>query len=512
MRSVSLMEWNGKPPLQWDWENLIMFNGIPSENPKKLRETEIDITGEQGTNSGSFNSSGNGSGGGSGASGSDFDLACLSKSSKSASISSSPIGEVKTSKLTSEASGAIPEDYFDFKDDFMRSKMISTPAVEASVGSAEPLLSLKLGKRSYFEDVCVGSNPKNSSSSVTPTPAVTPVKRSKGSSQNSQAPRCQVEGCDLDLSSAKDYHRKHRVCQSHSRCPKVIVNGLERRFCQQCSRFHSLSEFDEKKRSCRRRLSDHNARRRKPQSESVHLNPARLSPTLYDGRHEMNIVWNRPLISYRPNADVALEGSPSSKFTIVKEYLRKPENVGGIEGQLQFANNDVTTSMPMNQHDSSSLFPSKVKAEVLNQGIEEPIVSSTVENTPYLHRALSLLSSNSWSSCEPKSASLEQSVHTNHAGMPQPVPHIMSQGLPLSSAGYWRTEQQQTETQVQNCLSELHVDDSLDKELDRLGFSYQGLVMAFMKLAMISSDYGSCGYFKCLELLVIFASATSCNA
>lgn len=31
------------------------------------------------------------------------------------------------------------------------------------------------------------------------------------------------------------------------------------------SRFHSLGEFDDGKRSCRKRLADHNRRRRKPQ-------------------------------------------------------------------------------------------------------------------------------------------------------------------------------------------------------------------------------------------------------
>ena len=35
------------------------------------------------------------------------------------------------------------------------------------------------------------------------------------------------------------------------------------------SRFHLLSEFDEGKRSCRRRLAGHNRRRRKTQPEEV---------------------------------------------------------------------------------------------------------------------------------------------------------------------------------------------------------------------------------------------------
>lgn len=49
-------------------------------------------------------------------------------------------------------------------------------------------------------------------------------------------PRCQVDGCDAVLLNAKDYHRRHKVCESHSKAPKVLVLGLEQRFCQQCSR------------------------------------------------------------------------------------------------------------------------------------------------------------------------------------------------------------------------------------------------------------------------------------
>ncbi|KAI3733042.1 hypothetical protein L1987_64257 [Smallanthus sonchifolius] len=79
----------------------------------------------------------------------------------------------------------------------------------------------------------------------------------------------QVEGCNLDLSDAKTYYSRHKVCGAHSKTPKVIVNGLEQRFCQQCSRFHQLPEFDKGKRSCRRRLAGHNERRRKPTSGTL---------------------------------------------------------------------------------------------------------------------------------------------------------------------------------------------------------------------------------------------------
>lgn len=61
------------------------------------------------------------------------------------------------------------------------------------------------------------------------------------------------------------------MCEVHSKTPVVVVGGQEQRFCQQCSRFHLLAEFDDVKRSCRKRLDGHNKRRRKPQPEYINL-------------------------------------------------------------------------------------------------------------------------------------------------------------------------------------------------------------------------------------------------
>ncbi|CAN6691038.1 unnamed protein product [Malus baccata var. baccata] len=80
-------------------------------------------------------------------------------------------------------------------------------------------------------------------------------------------PSCQAERCGADLVDAKRYHRRHKVCEFHSKAAVVIVSGTRQRFCQQCSRFHELIEFDEAKRSCRRRLAGHNERRRKSSGE-----------------------------------------------------------------------------------------------------------------------------------------------------------------------------------------------------------------------------------------------------
>ncbi|ESQ34695.1 hypothetical protein EUTSA_v10006656mg [Eutrema salsugineum] len=97
------------------------------------------------------------------------------------------------------------------------------------------------------------------------TQATRPSKKVRSGSPGSGGnyPVCQVDNCTQDLSHAKDYHRRHKVCELHSKATKALVGKQMQRFCQQCSRFHLLSEFDEGKRSCRRRLAGHNRRRRK---------------------------------------------------------------------------------------------------------------------------------------------------------------------------------------------------------------------------------------------------------
>ncbi|XP_027343978.1 squamosa promoter-binding protein 1-like [Abrus precatorius] len=93
-------------------------------------------------------------------------------------------------------------------------------------------------------------------------------RRGSSGSGGVSSPSCQAEECGADLTAAKRYHRRHKVCELHSKAPVVMVAGLRQRFCQQCSRFHELVEFDEAKRSCRRRLARHNERRRKSNAET----------------------------------------------------------------------------------------------------------------------------------------------------------------------------------------------------------------------------------------------------
>uniref|UniRef100_A0A5B7AUV9 Putative squamosa promoter-binding-like protein 7 n=1 Tax=Davidia involucrata TaxID=16924 RepID=A0A5B7AUV9_DAVIN len=79
---------------------------------------------------------------------------------------------------------------------------------------------------------------------------------------------CQVPGCEADIRELKGYHRRHRVCLRCANASAVVLDGQSKRYCQQCGKFHILSDFDEGKRSCRRKLERHNNRRRRKPIES----------------------------------------------------------------------------------------------------------------------------------------------------------------------------------------------------------------------------------------------------
>ncbi|XP_042054932.1 squamosa promoter-binding-like protein 7 [Salvia splendens] len=79
---------------------------------------------------------------------------------------------------------------------------------------------------------------------------------------------CQVPGCEADISELKGYHKRHRVCLQCAHAAVVVLDGESKRYCQQCGKFHLLSNFDEGKRSCRRKLEKHNDRRRRKSNES----------------------------------------------------------------------------------------------------------------------------------------------------------------------------------------------------------------------------------------------------
>ncbi|KAJ1388552.1 SBP domain [Sesbania bispinosa] len=136
------------------------------------------------------------------------------------------------------------------------STVMAAPYVVDSNGR-DSLIDLKLGRFADHGDAIDPTFPKGAPI-LSSSESATPPKRVRASGVHSQTAYCQVYGCNKDLSTCKDYHKRHKVCEVHSKTPTVIVNGIEQRF-------HLLAEFDDGKRSCRRRLAGHNERRRKPQ-------------------------------------------------------------------------------------------------------------------------------------------------------------------------------------------------------------------------------------------------------
>ncbi|KNA06136.1 hypothetical protein SOVF_183860 [Spinacia oleracea] len=430
MSAISMMELNAKSPFLWDWENLVMFNTKATETPKKLQLVESEIEGIEGFEVGSFYSSGGRSDGGTGS-----DLGYAS-SSKSASVDSSTDREIKGNQFSQQDLRS--------KRDLVNN---SGTTIESSVASGESLIALELGKRTYFEDVSGVSNARNNNTARTSCiPPDSVAKKSKSSSLGTESPRCQVEGCNLDLSSAKDYHRKHRVCESHSKCPKVVINGLERRFCQQCSRFHGMSEFDQKKRSCRRRLSDHNARRRKPKPEVIQFNSMRLTSSLYEGRNQLNFAFDQvPMLQSRH--DTWNSGSESKVVTLAKPGFFTTIKSGGTDTTDELLhsthNNGLQT---LETKISPHLFPSK--GDVFHRGVavSVPPVSNNL-GAAQDFRALSLLSTSSWgSSCNPEPSALNHHpMHTNHtASLGSPSMPLPLGGPSISSSEFWQAADQPT--------------------------------------------------------------------
>lgn len=121
---------------------------------------------------------------------------------------------------------------FSAEDD--STSMLSSSAMDSHSRDSS-FIDLKLGR---LPDHSVAPNSKfsNGISVLSSSESSTPTKRVRTSGVNTQIAFCQVYGCNKDLTSSKDYHKRHKVCEVHSKTAKVIVNGIEQRFCQQCSR------------------------------------------------------------------------------------------------------------------------------------------------------------------------------------------------------------------------------------------------------------------------------------
>nr|QTM66375.1 squamosa promoter-binding-like protein SPL5 [Osmanthus fragrans] len=127
--------------------------------------------------------------------------------------------------------------------------------------------------------------------------------------------RCQVPECEADISELKGYHKRHRICLRCANASTVVLDGESKRYCQQCGKFHTLSDFDEGKRSCRRKLEHHNRRRRRrPNGSKGSIEKESQQVVLID--------------------DVSCDDDTGKDSTCLSSQIAEPENLLESEGHV----------------------------------------------------------------------------------------------------------------------------------------------------------------------------------
>ncbi|TYI94018.1 hypothetical protein E1A91_D02G174900v1 [Gossypium mustelinum] len=257
-------------------------------------------------------------------------------------------------------------------------------------------------------------------------PSSASFKRARPPGSGNQVPSCLVDGCTADLSKCRDYHRRHKVCEVHSKTPKVSIRGQEQRFCQQCSSFHSLVEFDEGKRSCRKRLDGHNRRRRKPQPNALTVNSGSLLSNPPGSRY---LLFSSPQIFSTTSMTDSSTGAVKVKTDISSSLNFSSRNSSFVgasslnyKGERQFsflqsANSShpgVSVCQPLvNANPSSS-----------NGGISQKMLLNGLNRTVESNRALSLLSSQPAETREISLSPMMQSGSTSSL-----IPNLQYKGL-----------------------------------------------------------------------------------
>ena len=178
---------------------------------------------------------------------------------------------------------------------------------------------------------------------------------------------CQVDGCLTDLTGLKEYHNRYKICQYHLKIPCIIRNGNGQRFCQQCGRFHNISEFDGDKRSCRARLQRHNARRRK-KGETEPAKGVRRQPKSERSSASLgtSMSVSQGLLSdvYVAGNSDALSNSPDSN------EMNQPPTAQLSDNKLATDWNDFSTSAGLALDSAFTEFLAQEDYHAKNQGFQ----------------------------------------------------------------------------------------------------------------------------------------------
>ena len=97
---------------------------------------------------------------------------------------------------------------------------------------AECFVDLKLGGLSDFgvavDQMKEPAVPASAGAAAAVVPSASPMKRPRTGASGTggaQCPLCAVDGCKADLSKCRDYHRRHKVCEAHSKM--AMLGGVD---------------------------------------------------------------------------------------------------------------------------------------------------------------------------------------------------------------------------------------------------------------------------------------------
>jgi len=237
--SGRMPEWELKAN-SWEWENLTMVYPRQGESNQRLQQHSNDWASSAVTLATSASKSGEfsiGLGSGcstpSGTSVSSGIPGVSAGKGSTADVKSEP--DVERTVIGTPASLSTQKDRLFFSLGGVQNdeRPVEKDGGRSNGGSDSLNIGLKLGRRTYFEDSSGGQAKGSLAPALSSPPG---NKKPRVLSPSTQIARCQVEGCKADLSGCKDYHRRHKVCEMHSKAPKAIAAGIEQRFCQQCSR------------------------------------------------------------------------------------------------------------------------------------------------------------------------------------------------------------------------------------------------------------------------------------
>jgi len=110
-----------------------------------------------------------------------------------------------------------------------------------------------VGKTSRNDRSSDTTNIHNNSDDDIKSGSVKVPRSSSNSSIKNKVVQCRVEGCEMKCERV--YAKRSKVCEMHLKMDEVFHEGMVQRFCQKCTRFHSIEEFKDKRRACAFSLS-----------------------------------------------------------------------------------------------------------------------------------------------------------------------------------------------------------------------------------------------------------------